>query len=52
MTELTKWLKDTMTSALLGLPSDIKESIYISSLGHATSQILVRASFPFFVATC
>lgn len=44
MTELTRWLSNTMNSVLLGLPVEIKEHIYRDALSHAASNLLVSAA--------
>jgi hypothetical protein len=45
MQELTRYLKNIMNSVLLALPTDIKEFIYFDALSHASSAILVGATF-------
>ncbi|KAF1812006.1 exocyst complex subunit Sec15-like protein [Eremomyces bilateralis CBS 781.70] len=40
MQELTRYLDDSMHSALLGLPTEIKELIYFDALSHAATSIL------------
>jgi hypothetical protein len=43
MQELTRYLKNIMSSVLLALPTDIKEFIYFDALSHASAAILVSA---------
>ena len=40
MQELTQYLSTTMTTVLIGLPTEIKELIYFDALGHAAEKIL------------
>ena len=40
MTELTRWLSNTMNSVLLGLPAEIKDMIYFDALSQASSNML------------
>lgn len=40
MQELTRYLSSIMSSALLGLPTEIKELIYFDALSHAASSVL------------
>jgi hypothetical protein len=41
MQELTRYLSASMSSVLLGLPTEIKELIYFDALSHAANMILV-----------
>ena len=42
MRELTQYLSNIMSSVLLGVPTEIKDMIYLDALSHAASTILVR----------
>lgn len=46
MQTLTQYLKNIMSSTLLGLPREIKELIYFDALSHAANKILVRTIDP------
>jgi len=45
MQTLTQYLKNIMSSTLLGLPKEIKGFIYFDALSHAANKILVRSHF-------
>lgn len=40
MTELTRWLSNTMSSVLLGIPADVKDMIYFDALSQTSSNLL------------
>lgn len=42
MRELTQYLSNIMSSVLLGVPTEIKDMIYLDALSHAAANILVR----------
>lgn len=46
MQTLTQYLKNIMSSTLLGLPREIKELIYFDALSHAANKILVSPMQP------
>ncbi|KAL9082261.1 MAG: hypothetical protein Q9159_006574 [Coniocarpon cinnabarinum] len=40
MTALTRWLSNTMSSVLLGIPTEVKDMIYFDALSQASSDLL------------